>query len=270
MDLSGDRRRFAVTATGDRCIRHLFGIPINAFSMADTVSLVDKTIRERGRLLIGVVNAAKMVNMRRDSKLHEAVTGCDIILADGIAVVLGLRLLRRSIPGRVPGIDLMHEMLREGRSRGYRVFLFGATEEVSATVERCIGERYPGVVVAGRRNGYYHDDAEAEIVDQIRASKADILLVAMSPPKKEIFLAKWRDGLGVPVCHGVGGAFDVMAGKVKRAPELWQRLGMEWFYRVVQEPRRMWRRYLVTNTLFGMLLLREILADVFSRKPART
>jgi N-acetylglucosaminyldiphosphoundecaprenol N-acetyl-beta-D-mannosaminyltransferase len=113
---------------------------------------------------------------------------------------------------------------------------------------------YPGVQVAGSRDGYFKDAEEQAVAADIGASRADILLVAMTSPKKEKFLARWSETLGVPVCHGVGGSFDVMAGKVERAPDLWQRLGLEWLYRVKQEPRRLWRRYLVTNALFcGML-----------------
>ncbi len=250
----------------ERPVYSLFGIPINAYSMADTLAVVRRTIHEKGRLLIGVVNAAKAVNMRRDAALSDAMSACDIVLADGIAVVWGLRLLGGRLPGRIPGIDLMDAMLRDGRSEGYRVYLFGAAEEVSRTVEERITEQHPGVVIAGRRNGYYKPDEESEIVAHIRDARADILFVAMSPPKKEIFLAQWREELGVAVCHGVGGAFDVMAGKTKRAPALWQRLGMEWLYRVVQEPRRMWRRYLVTNTLFGWMLLSEMTHRVFARR----
>ncbi len=243
-----------MSADQDQPVFHLFGIPVNALSMAGALSVVDRTIGERGRLLIGVINAAKVVNMRRDRALREAMSRCDIILADGIAVVWAFRLLGQRLPGRVPGIDLMHAMLQAGMSRGYRVFLFGATEEVSVVVQQRIEEAYPGVVVAGRRNGYYEASEEREIVASIKASRPDILLVAMSPPKKEIFLSRWVEELGVPVCHGVGGAFDVLAGKVKRAPAVWQRWGMEWLYRVVQEPRRMWRRYLVTNATFGWML----------------
>jgi exopolysaccharide biosynthesis WecB/TagA/CpsF family protein len=245
----------------------LFGVSIDALSMADTLGLVDRTVRDRGRLLIGVVNAAKMVNMRRDPALCDAMSKCDVTLADGIAVVWGLKLLGRRLPERIPGIDLMHAILNQGMSKKYRVFLFGARAEVIETVERKINEDYPGVVVAGRRNGYYKAEEERDIIEQIRAAKADVIFVAMSPPKKEILLATYREELGVPVMHGVGGAFDVMAGRVKRAPDIWQTLGMEWLYRVVQEPRRMWRRYLVTNTLFIALLLREMITLPFVGRP---
>jgi N-acetylglucosaminyldiphosphoundecaprenol N-acetyl-beta-D-mannosaminyltransferase len=244
----------------------MFGMPIGALTMGQTLGIIDDTIAQRGRLLLGVVNAAKVVNMWRDERLREAVLAANLILADGMAVVWASRLLGRRLPERVTGIDLMHEMLQRGSERGYRVFCLGATDNVLDTTVARIHDMYPGVVVAGSRNGYFDASEEPEIAEAIRVTQPDILLAAMSSPKKEIFLARWFPRLDVPVCHGVGGAFDVLAGKVKRAPEVWQRLGLEWLYRVVQEPRRLWRRYLVTNTLFGIMVLKER----FRRKPRST
>ena len=242
--------------TPDRPIRQLFGVPLNAMTTAQVLDLADDVIANRDRLLLGVVNAAKLVNMRRDAQLDAVVRRADVILADGMAVVWAARLLRRPLPERVAGIDLMGHMLERGRSAHYRVFFLGATQPVLDTVLEKIRTDYDGVVIAGSHHGYFKPDEEADIAQQIRDAAPDMLFAAMSSPKKERFLAQWKDVMNVPVCHGVGGAFDVMAGKVRRAPRIWQRLGMEWFYRVVQEPRRMWRRYLITNTLFvGMLML---------------
>ena len=116
----------------------------------------------------------------------------------------------------------------------------------------------PGVVIAGRQNGYFSEEQQNQVAENIAAAKADVLFVAITSPKKEQFMAKWGDVMQVPVVHGVGGSFDVFAGKVKRAPLIWQKLGMEWLYRVLQEPGRLWKRYLVTNTLFIGMLLKEI------------
>lgn len=236
----------------------LFGVGIHAVTLERVLSIVDETIRTRGKLLIGVVNAAKVVNMRRDRLLRDSVLASDLVLADGMAVVWALRLLGRRLPERIAGIDLMQAMLQRGQQRRYRVYCLGATEEVSRIAAERIGQEYPGVVLAGRHDGYFKPQEEAELVSEIKSRRPDILLVAMSPPKKEQFLARWFSELEAPVCHGVGGAFDVLAGKVRRAPRIWQRLGMEWLYRVLQEPRRMWKRYLVTNTLFGWMLLQEM------------
>ncbi len=248
-------------------VRELFGVPIHALSMDQVLAAVDQAVRRRERLRIGVVNVAKMVNMRRDPELAESVLTSDLVLADGMGVVWASRVLRASLPERVPGIDLMMRMLEQGASRGYRVYCLGATPEVLGTVVERIGQRFPGVVVAGSHHGYFREEEEARVASEIRSAAADILFVAMTSPKKERFLARWGDEMGVPVCHGVGGSFDVLAGKVKRAPAMWQRFGLEWLYRVVQEPRRMWRRYLVTNTVFGWMILQALLGPRRSRNP---
>jgi len=111
--------------------------------------------------------------------------------------------------------------------------------------------------VAGARNGYFDDREGAAVAADVAAAKADLLFLGMTTPKKEIFLFDHADGMGVPVMHGVGGSFDVLAGVTRRAPLRWQKLGMEWAYRLVQEPRRLWRRYLVTNSVFAWMLVRE-------------
>lgn len=221
------------------------------------MSAVSDRIERHQPLLIGVVNTAKIVNMQRDPALRQAVLESDLIVADGMGVVWGCLLLGRRLPERVPGIDLMHALLAKSAERGFRVFCLGATQEVLDTAVARMEEMYPDLVIAGRHHGYFKAGEEEVVAELIRESKSDILFVAMTSPKKEQFLERWSPRMDVPVCHGVGGSFDVLAGKVKRAPRIWQRLGVEWLYRVIQEPRRMWRRYLVTNTLFAWMLLRE-------------
>jgi N-acetylglucosaminyldiphosphoundecaprenol N-acetyl-beta-D-mannosaminyltransferase len=250
-------------------IRQLFGMPIHAVTMSEAVAAAEDAITRRHRLLVGVVNAAKIVNMRRDLALRDAVLNADMIVADGMSVVWASWLLRRPLPERVAGIDLMSRLLERGSERGYRVFLFGAHDDVLKTVAARIASDYPGILLVGQRNGYYAAGEEAGIADEIAAARPDMLFVAMSPPKKEMFLGAWADRMGVPVCHGVGGAFDVVAGKVKRAPGVFQALGMEWLYRVLQEPRRLWTRYLVTNTLFCGLVVQELLQALFGVPAAR-
>jgi N-acetylglucosaminyldiphosphoundecaprenol N-acetyl-beta-D-mannosaminyltransferase len=229
---------------------NVLGIPIAAVRLPEVLDLVHDAIARRAQLQIGVVNAAKVANMRRDSLLRDDVLSSDIVLADGIAVVWASRLLGRALPERVTGIDLMYGMFERGTQHGYRVYCLGATDDVLQRVVARIGSDYPGVKVVGARNGYFSDAEEDSVAADIAAAQPDILLVAMTSPKKEKFLGRWSSELRVPVCHGVGGSFDVMAGKVERAPAVWQRLGLEWLYRVKQEPGRLWRRYLVTNTLF--------------------
>ena len=236
----------------------LFGIPIKAMTMVQVLDLVHRAITTAAPLQIGVINAAKVVNMYRNPALGKDVLSSDVIFADGASVVWASHILGTPLPERVAGIDLMMGMLERGQKNEYRVYLLGATEEVSRTVAERIKADYPGVTVAGRRNGYFSGDEEEVIANDIAQASPDILLVAITSPKKEQFLARWSDRIKVPICHGVGGSFDVYAGKVKRAPLSWQRCGMEWLYRLIQEPGRMWKRYLVTNSLFCWLIIREI------------
>jgi len=236
----------------------LFGVPVDALTMEQTLDRVHDAVARRRPLHIGVVNAAKIVNMWRNPALGEDVLRSDIILADGMSVVWASRLMGTPLPERIAGIDLMECILRLGQRHGYRVFCLGATEDVSGRVAERLDREYAGVVLAGRRHGYFSAAEEAEIAQQIRNSHADVLLVAITSPGKEQFMARWNDVMQVPVVHGVGGSFDVMAGKVERAPRRWQVLGLEWLYRLKQEPRRLWRRYLVTNSLFAWLLLKAL------------
>ncbi len=247
-------------------VRRLLGVPIDALNMEQTLALIDERIRARVPLLIGVVNAAKLVNMRRDASLRQSVMDADIILADGMSVVWACRLLGRTLPERVPGIDLMERLV--GRTdRSYRVFFLGARQEILDAAVEEMRRRNPNLVIAGTHHGYFKAEDEERIAGTIRDSRADLLFVAMTSPRKEEFLARWSAVMGVPVVHGVGGAFDVVGGKVQRAPVIWQRMGLEWLYRVVQEPRRLWRRYLVTNTLFVWMVFLDLLSSL-TRRPA--
>jgi N-acetylglucosaminyldiphosphoundecaprenol N-acetyl-beta-D-mannosaminyltransferase len=247
-------------------VHSILGTHIHAATTEDALDAVHAAIKSGDRLMIGVVNAAKIVRMGADTELSEDVNNSDLILADGMSVVLASRILGKSLPERVTGIDLMDGILERGMQGEYRVYCLGASEEVSSSVEQEFFRLYPGVNIVGRRNGYFSDDEESEIVDEIAQAKPDVLLVAMSSPKKERFMARWSDKLNATVVHGVGGSFDVVAGKVKRAPEAWQRLGLEWLYRVKQEPGRLWKRYLVTNTLFGFMVLRALFGRIFGRQ----
>jgi N-acetylglucosaminyldiphosphoundecaprenol N-acetyl-beta-D-mannosaminyltransferase len=244
--------------SGPDTVRDLFGLPVNALTMTQVLTRVHRAIDRKVPLHIGVISASKVANMRRNAELRDAVLQSDIILADGMSVVWASRLLRQPLPERVAGIDLMTEILRTGSERGDRVYCFGATDEVLDAVKKHIARQYPGIVIAGSHSGYYDAKDEPDIAADIAASNADVLFVAMSSPMKEQFLARYASQIKVPVTHGVGGSFDVVAGKVKRAPAIWQKLGCEWLYRVLQEPGRMWKRYLVTNTVFVMMFIGEL------------
>ncbi len=206
---------------------------------------------------IGVVNAAKIVAMRRNAQLREAVGGCGLVLADGQAVVWAGRVLWAPLPERVAGVDLFMELLAESARRGYRVYFLGARPDVLARMLDEAGRRFPGLIVAGARDGYYQPGDEAEIAEEIRTSRADILFLGMSSPRKELFMGEWGPATKAHVLHGVGGSFDILAGQTRRAPLWLQAHGLEWLYRAWQEPIRLGRRYLKTNLAFLALVARE-------------
>ncbi|MFC4784716.1 WecB/TagA/CpsF family glycosyltransferase [Nocardioides sp. MAHUQ-72] len=244
--------------------RVLFGLEVDPLTLEETVALAGEAIRNQERCLVGVVNAAKIAKLTADAVLRDSLLECDVLVADGQSVVWASHVLRRPLPERVTGIDLFEELLALADRDRLKVYLLGARPDVLERVRREIARRWPGVTVVGARDGYFTDAESAWVADDIAASGADMLFLGMTTPKKEIFLGEHGDRLGVPVMHGVGGSFDVLAGVTRRAPRAWQRVGMEWAYRVAQEPRRLWRRYLVTNCAFIGLVVLELV----HRRPA--
>jgi len=232
------------------------GCSMDSLSMAETVDIIEDKVEQGSFFQHVVVNVAKLVHMQKDKVLAESVNACDMINIDGMGVVFGARLSGHNVPERIAGVDLFHNLLEMSAKRDFPVFLLGATEEVVSKTSETVSNLYTGLNVAGYHHGYFWDDEEA-VVNKIKASGAKLLFVAITSPKKENFINKWQDKLGVDFVMGVGGTFDVVAGKVKRAPVWMQNSGLEWLYRVIQEPGRMWKRYLVTNSLFLYLLIKE-------------
>lgn len=235
----------------------IFNCPIDTYTMQETIDKIDKSIQDKTNLQHVVVNAAKLVNMQKDKELCSSVVNSDIISADGQAVVWASRFLGNPLPERVAGIDLMENLIKLSFKKNYKVFFFGAKEEIVSRVVEKYADLYSKDIIAGYRNGYFKNEDEENIARQIASSGADILFVAISSPIKEIFLNKYKNIIDIPFIMGVGGSFDVVSGKVKRAPLWMQKSGLEWFYRFLQEPRRMWKRYLTTNSLFIYYTLKE-------------
>jgi len=209
------------------------------------------------------INAAKLIALRHDADLREIVDGCELVNADGQSVVWASRLLGDPLPERVAGIDLMYALIRMAELEGYGIYILGARREVLEKAVLQLRETHPGLQILGYRDGYFSDEQSPEVASAICNSGARILFVAMSSPRKEHWLGKYGPDLNVPFVMGVGGSIDVVAGVTRRAPRAWQRLGVEWLYRLLQEPRRMLRRYLVTNAQFSILVARAMAARVF-------
>jgi N-acetylglucosaminyldiphosphoundecaprenol N-acetyl-beta-D-mannosaminyltransferase len=236
---------------------NIFNLPIDAITMNETLSQIENAIDNKRPIHHVVLNAYKIVSAQNDSKLKESIINCDIINADGQAVVWASRFLNKPLPERVAGIDLMEQLVLLASRKNYKVFFLGAEEKIIRKVIENYISKYGPEIVAGYRNGYYSKEEEKDIALQISKSNPDILFVAISSPKKEIFLNTYKNVINVPFIMGVGGSFDVVSGAVKRAPVWMQKFGLEWLYRFYQEPRRMWKRYLIGNTQFIFLILKE-------------
>ena len=236
----------------------LFDVEVNALTMDGTIDLIDEAIRAKRQVVHNCINANKVVLMDKNVDLRKSLNEADIISADGQAVVWASRLLKKPLPERVPGIDLMENLMALANKQGYSVFLFGAKEVVVKNVADHYSRVFDRKLVAGYRNGYFSKEEENEIVEQINRSSASMLFVAIPSPQKEYFINQYRESLkDVMLLMGVGGSFDVISGKVKRAPRWMQDNGFEWLFRLIQEPRKMWKRYLIGNLEFLFLLIKN-------------
>jgi N-acetylglucosaminyldiphosphoundecaprenol N-acetyl-beta-D-mannosaminyltransferase len=248
--------------------REFLGLAIDTLTADETVARAVEAMRTRQLTQHVAINVAKLVKARHDAELRRDISESHVVGIDGMGIVWGARLLGVSVPERVAGIDLMERLLAACAAEGFRPYFLGARQDV---LERAVAEtrrRWPRVAFAGYRNGYFSRDEEAAIVRQIRDAGADCLFIGMPTPHKERFLHRYRDELGVPFIMGVGGSFDVLAAHVRRAPAPMQRAGLEWLYRIYQEPARMWWRYVSTNTVFVGLVGKALIGRVWRRSDA--
>jgi N-acetylglucosaminyldiphosphoundecaprenol N-acetyl-beta-D-mannosaminyltransferase len=237
----------------------ILGCELDRVDLAGALERCEESISSRRYMQHMAINAAKLVAMQHDPSLAGVVGACELVTADGQAVVWASRLLGDPLPERVAGIDLMQALMERAAASGYRIFILGARQEILEEAVVRLRERYRSLILAGYRNGYFAPEEEAAVAEEIRRARADILFVAMSSPGKELFLGRHGASLEVPFVMGVGGSIDVMAGLTRRAPRAMQRLGLEWLFRLLQEPRRLFRRYAVTNVRFITLVGRELL-----------
>lgn len=226
---------------------------VNAVSMQQTIEYVEKIIAERKPVQHVVINASKINLIESDSKLAEIVNSCPLINADGASIVWAAKKLGIPVKERVTGCDLFQNLVAVAAKKGYKIFLFGAKEKVVSKVKEIYEKKYPGIQIVGYRNGYFTEADEPEIIEQMKDSGADMMFVAFSSPKKEYWVNKYISELNIPFVMGVGGSFDIVAGVTDRAPKWWQNHGLEWLYRLIQEPHRMWKRYIIGNVKFLVL-----------------
>jgi N-acetylglucosaminyldiphosphoundecaprenol N-acetyl-beta-D-mannosaminyltransferase len=233
------------------------GCQIDNLNFQETVDTIADFIKQGIPKQHVVVNVDKLVKASRNPQLQAIINDCALINADGMPVVWAAKLLGKPLKERVAGIDLFVRLIAEAEIRNWRVFLLGAKQEVLQQTMEIFKQKHPNITICGSHHGYWQPAEENKIINQIQSSQADILFVAMSSPKKEIFVAKHLNHLQVPFVMGVGGSFDVIAGLTKRAPVWMQKFGLEWFFRFLQEPRRMFKRYFIDDSRFFTLFFKE-------------
>jgi len=237
---------------------YILNTKIHNLNTQETLDRIERAIQDKKQIHHVVVNAGKIVAMQTDLELRKSVNESDLINADGQGVVWASKLLGKPLKERVAGIDLMESLVKAAHIKKHKIFFLGAKEEVVRAVVDRYSKEFSPDIIAGYRNGYFDRDEENKIAKQIASTRANILFVAISSPTKENFLYRNKKALHtVNFIMGVGGSFDVVSGRIKRAPVWLQNAGLEWFFRFAQEPKRMWKRYLIGNTKFMLMVLKE-------------
>ena len=242
---------------------NFLNIPIDAITMKQTLNSIDNAITLNKQIVHSAINAGKVVVMQTDKNLEKSVLNSDLINADGQSIVLAARFLGEKIPERVTGIDLMQELVKMAKQKGYKCYFLGAEKDVLKKMINTYLNEYSSDIIAGYQHGYYKKEKEEEIVNCIKESRPNILFVGMSSPKKEIFIDKYKDQLrSVSFLMGVGGSFDVIAGYKMRAPKLLQNIGCEWLWRFALEPIRLFKRYTIGTLKFISLVINERMKQI--------
>ena len=235
----------------------VMGVPVDPWTMAQTVEAADALIKG-GRFahLVGV-NADKLLQMRDDPWMDACVRRCEVVSADGASMVMAAKRLGVGVPGRVAGIDLMRELCALAGREGHRVYLLGARAEVVERAAGVLSAEHPGLHLAGHRDGYFKDGEFDAVAAQVGEARPDIVFVGITSPRKERLIERFRELGAKGAFVGVGGSFDVVSGNIPRAPAWMQRANLEWLFRMAREPRRLARRYVVGNARFCLLLWKE-------------
>ena len=235
----------------------ILGSKLDPLTLVETITAIEQMIEQGIHAQHVSINAGKINLMKEDPTLRRIVNQSTLITADGQSIVWAARYLGYDVPERVTGIDLFRELVKLAAEKGWRPYYLGATEEVVASVVAHDQKKYPDLAIAGYHHGYFSNEESHQIAREIAEAKPDLLFIAFSSPQKEIWIETFKEVLQVPFSMGVGGSFDIVAGKTKRTPRWMQKSGLEWFYRFIQEPVRMFDRYIRGNIRFLKSVWRE-------------
>ncbi|WP_379130325.1 WecB/TagA/CpsF family glycosyltransferase [Paenibacillus sp. sgz500958] len=233
----------------------IYGISVSKLDLKETVAYLTGVITSRRPHQVITANPIMVMSALENPAYMEIMTSAELVVPDGTGVVWAAQHCGNPVKERVAGFDLLHELLKAGESYQWKVYLLGSTAEVISETARRLQLQYPGIVIVGFRDGYFGPDEDEAVVSGIMAANPDILFVARGADSQEPWIAKYKSKLAIPVMMGVGGSFDVISGKSRRAPKAFQKLRLEWFYRLLKEPTR-YRRMLALPK-FALKVLRD-------------
>jgi N-acetylglucosaminyldiphosphoundecaprenol N-acetyl-beta-D-mannosaminyltransferase len=236
----------------------ILGVPVDCVTMDEALQWADEILAGDKAHGVIAVNPEKVMKARTDPMLLRQLRSASLLIPDGIGVVFAIRLLGLGQARRVPGSDLMPRLCERAARNGYKVFLFGAGSEVTARATASLRMQYPGIKIVGSRHGYVEETDMPEVVSDINASQADLLFIALGSPKQERWMSEHLPDLNVKICQGVGGTFDVIAGRVKRAPLMFRAAHLEWFFRLLMQPNRIFRQTALPRFAYHVLRQRVL------------
>lgn len=230
---------------------NIMGVGFDSLTLPEAVERAEKLISEQRAAYVVTPNPEIVMTCWENPDAMEAVQNADLVLPDGVGVVYGAKILGTPLKGKLPGIDFATELMRRMAKRGGRVYLLGAKPGIAETAGERMTAQFPGLIICGTHDGYFQDDVP--VIEEINALKPDLLLVCLGAPKQELWMYRNRPCLKVGLMAGLGGSLDVFAGTAKRAPVIFQKLGMEWFYRLIKEPWRFKRMMKLPKFLFACI-----------------
>ena len=230
-------------------------IPIHSLTMEQAVEEVDSFVRVGGFHSVFTPNPEIIMLAQEDKEMASILQNADLVVPDGIGVVIASKILKTpTLPERVPGFDLIQNTMKQGVDKGYKYYFLGGKPGVAELAKEKMCEKYPDIEIVGYHDGYFKEEDMPKIIEDINASRANILLVCLGAPKQEKWIHAYKDQLPyIRVAIGAGGSLDGMAGIVPRAPEIFQKCGLEWFYRLLKQPSR-WKRMLVIPVFVGKVI----------------
>ena len=216
----------------------ILGLPVHNLTMPLALEEIDRFVRSRTPHHIVTADASMLVMAQSDAGLHRIICNAEMVTPDSTGVLWAAKRHKGVLRERVSGVEIVERLCAASAQRGYRIYFFGAAPGVAEAAAARMSEKYPGLAVAGTRDGFFQESDDSAIVEKIRASRADVLCVALGIPKQEKWICAHRDALQVPVLIGVGGTFDVLSGRVRRAPMLFRRIHLEWLWRLLSNPKK--------------------------------